>query len=450
MYCKHCGKDNGDRVFCWNCGKRVNSTSAGFPKYGKELIDAYTVARYSNSGDYLIGDLGVGYVILNKNNKKLVIDTLFEDVITEGREQFDSILVKKNGKWGLINPLTGIIVCDFIYDDISLEREEDDNGNGEIVVYSNGLCGKIDSDGKIILPIIYDEIGSFGRVKKQGLWGLVKNGEQIIPCEYIVLGGSVIHDDYWSHEPSRYKNGKWGAINLFNGTISLEFEYDEVKFVEGGYLESYFYYIMRKGDKWGGKVHDFRFPCEFSLEDIKKAIKAYVEHSQWTLYAENGRKMFLAADDLYVSCYTQEGNNKPQQMIFGFAYLDEGYELDFRIMYSYRYGNNIYLVGDTEPKPDSDEWMYRFSIFKINAETFYWEHIADGAAVHFEKDGFKFAQCERHWNKWFIHDFHYDVNGKVLREDDDNEYQLEDMAHYYGESLVNAQKMVARGLLRQV
>lgn len=447
MYCKHCGKDNGDRVFCWNCGKRVNSTSAGFPKYGKEVIDAYTVASYSNSGDYLIGDLGVGYVILNKNNKKLVIDTLFEDVITEGREQFDSILVKKNGKWGLINPLTGIIVCDFIYDDISLEREEDDNGNGEIVVYSNGLCGKIDSDGKIILPIIYDEIGSFGRVKKQGgLWGLVKNGEQIIPCEYIVLGGSVIHDDYWECEPSRYKNGKWGAINLYNGTISLEFEYDEVKFVEGGY----FYYIMRKGDKWGGKVDDFRFPCEFSLEEIREAIEAYVKHSQWTLCAENGRKMFLAADDLYVSCYTQEGNNKPQQMIFGFAYLDEGYELDFSIMYSYRYGNNIYLVGDTEPKPDSDEWMYRFSIFKINAETFHWEHIADGAAVHFEKDGFKFAQCERHWNKWFIHDFHYNVNGKVLREDDDNEYQLEDMAHYYGESLVNAQKMVARGLLRQV
>lgn len=446
MYCKHCGKDNGDRVFCWNCGKRVNSTSAGFPKYGKEVIDAYTVARYSNSGVYLIGDLGVGYVILNKNNKKLVIDTLFEDVITEGREQFDSIFVKKNGKWGLINPLTGIIVCDFIYDDISLEREEDYNVNGEIVVYSNGLCGKIDSDGKIILPIIYDEIGSFGRVKKQGLWGLVKNGEQIIPCEYIVLGGSVIHDDYWSHEPSRYKNGKWGAINLFNGTISLEFEYDEVKLLEDDLI----YYIMRKGDKWGGKVQGFRFPCEFSLKEIKKAIKAYVEHSQWTLYAENGRIIFLAADDLYVSCYTQEGNNKPQQMFFGFAYLGEDYEVTFQIIYSHRYGNNIYLVGDTEPKPDSDEWTYRFTIFKINAETSDWEHIADGAAVHFEKDGFKFAQCERHWNKWFIHDFHYDVNGKVLREDDDNEYQLEDMAHYYGESLVNAQKMVARGLLRQV
>lgn len=446
MYCKHCGKDNGDNVFCWNCGKRVNSISAGFSKYGKkEVINAYTVQKHFHGGDYLIGDLGVGFVILNKNNKKLVIDTIFEDVITEDIESSNYILVKKNGKWGFINPLTGVIVCDFIYDDISL-TEDYVNESGEIVVYSNGLCGKIDGDGNIVLPIIYDEIGSCGRVKYQGLWGLIKDGEQIIPCEYIKLCGSILTDDYWQIEPSQYKNGKWGVINGIYGEIILEFEYDEVKLLEDDLI----YYVMRKGDKWGGKVREFSFPCEFSLKDIMQTIKAYINDYQWTLYAENGRKIFLVAEEGEVSCYTQDGNNQPEKIIFGFAYLDEGYELDFRIMYSYRYGNNIYLVGDTPPKPDSDEWAYRFTIFKINAETFYWDKITDGAAVHFEKDGFKVAQCERYWNRWLIHDFYYDVNGNMVMEDNYNGYVFEDMVCYYGESLVNAQKMVARWLLHQV
>lgn len=449
MFCKFCRKDNGDRVFCWNCGKRVNSTSAGFSKYRKEVIDAYTVATYSKSGHYLIGDLGVGFVILSENNKKLVTDTLFEDVITEGRQDVDSILVKKNGKWGLINPLTGVTVCDFIYDDISQEREEDDNGNGEIVVYSNGLCGKIDSDGKIILPIIYDEIGSFGRVKYQGLWGLVRNGEQIIPCEYITLGGSVIHDDFWEREPSQHKNGKWGAIDLFSGTICLEFEYDEVKFLE----DDFSYYIMRKGDKWGSKIGKFRFPCEFSLKDIKQAATAYIDNSKWTLYAENGRKIYLVADEGEVSCYTQEGNNQPREIVFGFSYLGEGYEIGYPIMYSHRYGNNIFLVCDELPDPNGNEWRYRFMVYKINTENFYMTSIGHFAAIHFEKDGFKVANCSgtpSWYDVFIIHDSYYDVNGEMVMDDKYNGYGFKDMVCYYGESLVNAQKIVARGLLHQV
>ena len=413
-YCRQCGEEIDDYdIFCRNCGRRVNPISAGFSELGKEVINAYTVQAYFHDDYYLIGDLGVGFVILNKNNKKLVIDTLFEDVITKDIDYPNYILVKKNGKWGLINPLTGVIVCDFIYDDISLTEGYDVYGNHEIVVYSNGLCGKIDSDGKIVLPIIYDEIGSCGRVKYQGLWGLVKDGKQTIPCEYIKLCGNILTDDFWEIEPSQYKNGKWGVINGNSSEIILEFEYDEVKLLESDFV----YHTMRKDDKWGGKVGGFRFPCEFSLEDIRQAIEAYIDDHQWTLYAENGRKIYLAADDVYVSCYTQEGNNRPIPMVFGFSYLGEDYEIDFHIMYSHRYGNNIYLVGDTvpKPKPGSDEWIDRFSIIEINAETFYWDPIADCSAVHFEKKGFKFAKCEKVWNEWFIYDSYYDVNSKITK-----------------------------------
>lgn len=444
MYCKHCGKEiDKNYVFCWHCRKRVNPISGVVFNdcWHNDVINAYTVLGYSNSGSYLIGNLGVGFVILDKDKKKLVIDTIFEDIIIQGRENVDSVLVKKNGKWGLVNPLKGIIICDFIYDDISMLEEDYDSGKGEITVYSDDLCGKIDGDGNIILPIIYDEIRSRGRVKYQGLWGCVRNGEQIIPCEYIKLGGG---DEWWEpnkygieNEPSQHKNGKWGVIDA-DGRISLEFEYDEIKIMYDDI------FVMRKGDKWGCKIGNFRFPCEFSLRDIKQAATAYLDDYQWTLYAENGRKIFLAVDDGEVSCYTQEGNNQPQiKKVFGIVYCHEDCEIGFPIMYSHRYGNNIFLVGDIDPY--GKDWEARFFIYKINTENFYMTLIGEFAAVHFEKDGFKVA-ISSGTPKWYgvsyIHDSYYDVNGREVRKDN-TEYVFDDMKYYYGESLVNAQKMVA-------
>lgn len=439
MYCKHCGSEiDKTYVFCWHCGKRVNPISAVvFNDHSyNDIINAYTVLIESNSGSYLIGDLGVGFVILDKDNKKLVIDTLFEDVIIQGRENVDSILVKKNSKWGLVNPLTGIKICDFIYDDISQLEEDFENENGEVIVYSNDLCGKIDGDGNIILPIIYDEIRSRGRVKYQGLWGCVRNGEQIIPCEYKELNYDYYYEDL---KPSQYKNGKWGLINLHNGEIFLEFEYDEIKMID----DDIPYLLMRKGDKWGGKIGGFRFPCEFSLKDIKQAATAYLDNGYWTLYAENGRKIYLAVDGGEVSFYTQNGKNQPPiKTVFGFSYCGEDYEIGFPIMYSHRYGNNIFLVGDIDPY--SKDCEGRFYIYQINTENFDMTLIGTFAAVHFEKDGFKAARCRgKMYGVFYINDSYYDVNGKEKREDYPDYYNFDNIKYHYGESLVNVQKMVA-------
>ena len=187
MYCMHCGeKIDDDSLYCQYCGKKVNpiiNTTDG--KYNW-IINTNTIIVESKSGEYLLGgNNSIGFVILNKNNRMLVIDTLFEDVFTHGREFVDSVLVKKDGKWGLINPLTGKLICDFIYDKISQTEDDYNNGSGEITVYSNGLCGRIDSEGKVIVPIIYEEISSYGMVKsKGGLWGVFENGQEIEPCKF--------------------------------------------------------------------------------------------------------------------------------------------------------------------------------------------------------------------------------------------------------------------------
>lgn len=164
--------------------------------------------------------------------------------------------------------------------------------------------------------------------------------------------------------------------------------------------------------------------------------------SQRTLYAEKGRKVYLAIESDMVSCYTQKEDSQAQKLIFGHEYGNEG----FPIMYSYRYGNNIFLVGDFVP--NSNGWTVRFPIYKINVESLEMSFVGDGAAVHFDKNGFKVAQC-RLTNPeadctaneiWLMHNSYYDVNGKKIREDK-SEYDYETMEKEYGDSLVNAQEM---------
>lgn len=226
MYCKYCGEViTDDSLFCQYCGrtlKPINIISRNKSlnkKTKEELITIimrkdYTerkhtkkiqelkqeLAKYKNHNDvstenmimvkskggeyYLSGDKNSGYRIIDSQNKAPTIDTLFQDVFCHSREFVDSVLVKKDSKWGLINPISGEIICDYIYDDISQLEEDYNTGSGAIIVYSNGLCGKIDCEGKVIIPIKYDEILSNGKVKYKGHWGIVEDGIEIVPCEY--------------------------------------------------------------------------------------------------------------------------------------------------------------------------------------------------------------------------------------------------------------------------
>ena len=51
--------------------------------------------------------------------------------------------------------------------------------------------------------------------------------------------------------------------------------------------------------------------------------------SQRTLYAENGRMVYLAVESDMVLCYTQKGEDQPQKMIFGHEYGNEGFPILF-------------------------------------------------------------------------------------------------------------------------
>ena len=157
------------------------------------------------------------------------------------------------------------------------------------------------------------------------------------------------------------------------------------------------------------------------------------------IYDEGDRLIYLAIESNQVSCYTQQGNDSPKKVIFGHVYGNDG----FPIMYSYRYGDNLFLVGDFIP--NSNGWTVRFPVYKLDAKTLNMSFAADGAAINFGKDGFKIAQC-RLTNPdadctanevWVMHNSYYDTNGNKIREDK-SEYDFRAMEKEYGDSLVNA------------
>lgn len=264
MNCKHCGNIiNDDSNFCKYCGKPITPTNFTESKLYKEIINLGI--RDTIYGKYIIaGDNKTGFIILNIANNMPVFNSSFQELYwNRGNDDgFERLWVKKNGKWGYVNASTGIILCDFIFDHIweTLNPQYDD----AFIVSSNDLCGSVDYEGNVKLPIVYDDILSVGRVKYQGLWGVVREGKQIIPCEYLYLCGELSDFGYDGFGPSQYKNGKWGVINIYNGEIILEFEFDEIRHYGGAYYE------MRKGEKWGAFLEGkLIYQCEFTLEEIQ-------------------------------------------------------------------------------------------------------------------------------------------------------------------------------------
>lgn len=255
--------------FCTQCGTLLSS-----PFQSNESCEE-TIVECLN-GSFIICKINNEFIrILDFHNKQPIFDYFFD------ADQYwwidDIMAVKRNGKWGIINPIRRVIVCDFIYDKCGLE----DNVSlyPIFILEYKGLCGKIDANtGEQLLPFIYDDISTFNRIKYHGYWGVIIDGVQTVPFEFIKLTtGLDCEWDYllptdnssWHYfEPSLHKNGKWGIIDIYTGEIILDFEYDEIRGRYNGF------YTMRKGSLWGclsiGKLGQFEYPCKYTLEEMEK------------------------------------------------------------------------------------------------------------------------------------------------------------------------------------
>ena len=155
------------------------------------------------------------------------------------------MLVKKDGKYGVIN-IKGNILVNSEYDEILSDDYYDEENGYKLAGYIVGIkneegfkYGYINNKGKLELDIEYNEINRVIDIKdnnlvylvarKNGQYGLLKNGKEVLQYEY-----QSIEYDNTSNIFILEKTKKYGASNL-DGNIIIPIENKELE-IKGIYV----------------------------------------------------------------------------------------------------------------------------------------------------------------------------------------------------------------------
>ena len=134
------------------------------------------------------------------------------------------VKVRKNHKFGLVDHNGKVL--------IPVEYEDIESGVSLNLYWlwakKDGKYGYLDENGAVVIPFIYDGAKTFSglmaAVKKGDKWGYIDTeGTVIIPFAYDELD-DFFTDDYCAAK----KNGKWGYIDK-NNKVIIPFIYDEVE-----------------------------------------------------------------------------------------------------------------------------------------------------------------------------------------------------------------------------
>ena len=160
--------------------------------------------------------------------------------------------------------------------------------------------------------------------------------------------------------------------------------------------------------------------------------------SRLTIFKDGNKELIIERDTSVMSyCYAVEDGVK-RKLVFGHEYLDDG-GAEFTY---HAYDRYVYIVGDF--KPCSNGWVCRYPLFRIDKKDLSLKFIHAGAAIRFNADEIVVAdarltnpgaECTAD-EEWVMHDVHFDVDGRRIREDQ-SEYDYREMELRYGENLVN-------------
>ena len=226
---------------CLSCKKNNNNSIGLTPillggKFGYVDSDLNWVHKLSlDDADNLYD----GYGVFRKNGKCGVIDSLGKMRIMPMYDRLwpvsdKMIRVRKEGKYGFINPVSGKEEIPAIYDNISISFY-----NNRALVKLNEKWGAIDKSGNIILPIEFDDIkassnsGGPGFLNDAGLNALRKNGlwrfinadlQEITPFVY----KKIIVSPSMRMRAMGLRDGLWRMLNEQGEEIyTLPFNIDE-------------------------------------------------------------------------------------------------------------------------------------------------------------------------------------------------------------------------------
>lgn len=203
-------------IQCTECGAMISDKAKSCPKCGCPVEHDDQVEESSNRprriGKWILVAViailaigsGVAYFTMSKEN--IIKEALHKEPMVKLTPEFCKAVRKYN------------CLCDF--------------ENGFASVRNGEKWGVINTEGKEVVPCIYDMVNSFhddlAAVCKNDKWGYVNTkGELIIPCIYEYA------NDFSEGLASVRKNGKEGFINK-KGEIAIPFKFEECgNFSEG-------------------------------------------------------------------------------------------------------------------------------------------------------------------------------------------------------------------------
>ena len=198
-------------------------------KFG--LLDGDTRKLVMQLQDNQITSYSEGLVGMSKDGKagyvdlkgKVVVDFKYDKA--EGFQSNHLARVEKDGMDGYISRETLEPVIAVKYDYIGLFNEA-----GYAIVDYRDKCGYVDSNGKFVGGLEFDQIGEISEglfaARKGTKWGYISlEGKETIPFKYSKA------DAFLNGYAAVKQNGKSGVINK-SGEKVIACRYDEVKYVE--------------------------------------------------------------------------------------------------------------------------------------------------------------------------------------------------------------------------
>lgn len=242
--------------------------------------------------------------VVKKNGKWGLVDTkgdvladyIYEDFFIPDVKLFygNRAAAKKNGLWGFLNE-KGNPVTSFIYEEVSSSDLSNPQFistfcEGMAVVKKNGKWGVIDKDGNGKIPFIYDYISNFCAesiiVQKDSRWGYInKKGIEVIPAIYDEIK--------WFERgicPVK-KDGLWGFLSK-QGEIVVSMMYDDILVfdevaVDGGlwFFSQDAYCAVKQNGKWGLVDKDINIIVNFEYDSIKFTSSGL---DDWRYFSDEG------------------------------------------------------------------------------------------------------------------------------------------------------------------
>ena len=224
--------ENGDEIY-------TNYTNIqAIPNNNTSSQNSYQpwILRYKQDGKY---------GLLNINGKKIT-DPIYDSI--ETLEYKDGVLkVSQGDKYGLIS-FDGEVIVKPEYNSISTDGYYNQDTKYEAAGYIVNVrtdegyrYGYINSEGKQVLDTMYTSLKRITEIKednnvylityKNGLAGLLKNGQTVIENEY-----EDIEYDSTNNILALQKNAKQGVYDL-SGNMILPIQYDSIKFM-GIYIDA--------------------------------------------------------------------------------------------------------------------------------------------------------------------------------------------------------------------